>query len=118
MNHSPGREVTEAHPVAIATGSRLAGLPREGGDSVQVNSSHHQALAIQETISGLAAVCPGDGVIEAVELDSPDHFVVGVQWHPERTYTTSLFSRAIFSAFVRAAAGWQPRSIEESVPQA
>jgi putative glutamine amidotransferase len=54
-------------------------------------------------------------VIEAVELDSTAHFVVGVQWHPERTYTHSAFSRAIFSAFVQAASAWEPRRIEASV---
>jgi putative glutamine amidotransferase len=52
-------------------------------------------------------------VIEAVELDAPNHFVVGVQWHPERTYSQSEFSRAIFGAFVEAVAKWQPPQIEE-----
>jgi putative glutamine amidotransferase len=63
----------------------------------------------------VSAVCPQDGVEEGVELDSPDHFVLGVQWHPERTYTQSAFSRAVFAAFVQAAVVWQPRRIEESV---
>jgi putative glutamine amidotransferase len=54
-------------------------------------------------------------VIEAVELDSPSHFVVAVQWHPERTYTHSAFSRALFAAFAQAATVWEPRRIEESV---
>jgi putative glutamine amidotransferase len=54
-------------------------------------------------------------VIEGVELDSPDHFVVGVQWHPERTYTQNAFSRAIFAAFIEAAVVWQPRRVEASV---
>jgi putative glutamine amidotransferase len=53
-------------------------------------------------------------VIEAVELDSPDHFVLGVQWHPERTYAQSAFSRAIFAAFVEAAESWEPRRVEGS----
>jgi putative glutamine amidotransferase len=66
----------------------------------------------------VSAVCPVDGVVEAVELDSPEHFVVGVQWHPERTYTQSAFSRAIFAAFVQAASVWQPRRVEESVASA
>jgi putative glutamine amidotransferase len=117
VNHRPGREVLEAHPVSIMPSSRLAALPREGGETVQVNSSHHQALCSPGVNLRVTAVCPTDGVIEGVELDSPDHFVVGVQWHPERTYTTSPFSRSIFSAFIRAASQWQPRSIEESVTQ-
>jgi putative glutamine amidotransferase len=117
VNHRPGREVLEAHPVSIMPSSRLAALPREGGETVQVNSSHHQALCSPGDNLRVTAVCPTDGVIEGVELDSPDHFVVGVQWHPERTYTTSPFSRSIFSAFIRAASQWQARAIEESVTQ-
>jgi putative glutamine amidotransferase len=53
-------------------------------------------------------------VIEAVELDSSDHFVLGVQWHPERTYAQSAFSRAIFAAFIEAAEGWEHRRIADS----
>src|ERR1700757_1640091 len=42
VNHAPGREVREAHPVRMTPGSRLAGIAREGQAIVQVNSSHHQ----------------------------------------------------------------------------
>jgi putative glutamine amidotransferase len=82
---------------------------------VQVNSSHHQAVGVSGDNLTISAVCAEDGVIEAVELDSSGHFVVGVQWHPERTYTHSAFSRAIFSAFAQAATAWEPRRIEASV---
>lgn len=126
VNHRPGREITEAHPVKIAPGSRLftiapdttGPIPGPIPGPIEVNSSHHQALAVPGDNLRVTAVCPADGVIEGVELDSPDHFVVGVQWHPERTYTSSAFSRAIFSAFVRAASEWQPRPVEESVIRA
>ena len=40
---------------------------------------------------------------------------LAVQWHPERTYTESAFSRAIFAGFVQAASIWQPRKIQDSV---
>jgi len=128
VNHRPGREVVKAHPVEIAEGSRLNGiLPAPEADDteedgvevgkiemrgVEVNSSHHQAIRTPGDNLRVCAVSPGDGVIEAVELDAADHFVVGVQWHPERTYGQSGFSRAIFSAFVQAAAEWQPPEIE------
>ncbi len=108
VNHRPGRDVVEAHPVEIAQGSRLTGLLAQTAQAeVQVNSSHHQAIRAPGDNLRVTAVSPGDGVIEAVELDAPNHFVVGVQWHPERTYTQSGFSRAIFSALVDAAQGWQ-----------
>ncbi len=113
VNHSPGREVVEAHTVRVAPGSRLAGLvPRGERAEPKVNSSHHQAIRVPGDNLLVGALSPGDGVIEAVELDSEDHFVLAVQWHPERTYATSAFSRAIFGAFVQAAVVWEPRRIE------
>lgn len=116
VNHTSGRLVAEAHPIHIAPATRLASLlPAEEEAEPQVNSSHHQALRTIGDHLRVAAVSPADGVIEAVELDRPDHFVLAVQWHPERTYTTSAFSRALFAAFVHAAEAWQPRRIEESV---
>ena len=122
VNHRPGRDVVEAHPVDVAEGSRLArilsgsgpvsGLGREARQP-HVNSSHHQAIRQAGNGLRVVAVSPADGIIEAVELavtdhDAPDHaesdhFLVGVQWHPERTYAQSPFSRAIFAEFVRAA---------------
>jgi putative glutamine amidotransferase len=118
VNHQPGREVARAHPVTLTSGSRLSGLVAEADDveagGVEVNSSHHQAVRTPGDNLRVSAVSPVDGVIEAVELDSPDHFVVGVQWHPERTYAQSGFSQAIFSAFVEAAERWQPPQVEGS----
>lgn len=86
-----------------------------------VNSSHHQAIHTPGDNLIVSARSPQDHVIEAVELASSgpnSHFVLAVQWHPERTYTQSAFSRNIFAAFVQAAHSWSPRRIEESVLQA
>lgn len=116
VGHRPGRDVLEAHPVRLANGSRLFGLlPRESLSEPLVNSSHHQAIKLPGDGLVVSAVSSIDGVIEAVELDSREHFVVGVQWHPERSYTQSAFSRAIFAAFVEAASVWQPRRAADSV---
>ncbi len=105
VNHRPGRDVVEAHPVHIAERSRLIEA-HSGEPETHVNSSHHQAIRTPGVNLRVTAFSPNDGVIEAVELDAPNHFVVGVQWHPERTYAQSEFSRAIFSAFVQAAEKW------------
>ena len=119
VDHRPGREVVEAHPLRIARGSRLAGLlARDEPAEPQVNSSHHQAIRIPGDNLVVTAVSPGDGVIEAVELGSPGHFVLAVQWHPERTYAQEALSRAIFAAFAAAAEAWEPRRIEDSVAPA
>jgi putative glutamine amidotransferase len=115
VDHDPGDGLLEAHPVRVNSGSRLAAMiPRDYPAQPPVNSSHHQAIKVTGDGLRVTAVSPADNVIEAVELDSPQHFVLGVQWHPERTYTSSAFSRALFAAFVQAAAVWQPRRIEES----
>jgi len=119
VNHAPGREVVKAHPVKIAEGTRLAALFAASGEPLeaQVNSSHHQAVKTPGDNLRVSATSPVDGVIEAVELDAPDHFAVAVQWHPERTCSQSAFSRAIFAALVEAARVWQPPRIEASVAQ-
>ena len=114
LDHDPENEVSVAHPLRITPGSRLSNLvPRNDSAEPLVNSSHHQAIKVLGDGLLVSAVTPADGVIEALELDSRHHFVLGVQWHPERTYTQSAFSRAIFAAFVQAAVIWKPRQIEE-----
>ncbi len=113
VNHRPGREVVEAHAVRIGAGSRLARLlPNEVRLEMQVNSSHHQAVCAPGDRLVVTAVSPVDGVIEGMELDASDHFVLAVQWHPERTYAQSAASRGIFAGFVEATTGWSALGIE------
>ncbi len=80
-----------------------------------MNSSHHQALREPGDRLLVTAISPQDGVIEAVELDATDHFVVGVQWHPERTYQVSAVSRAIFAEFIRTTTAWRTPSVDGQV---
>mgnify|MGYP001080101638 CR=1 FL=1 len=67
------------HGVYNVTGSFLHRLY---GDTMTVNSAHHQGLG--KLGKGLCAVsrCPLDGCIEAVCHECLP--VIGVQWHPER----------------------------------
>jgi putative glutamine amidotransferase len=113
VNHKAGRGVAQAHRVQLDPQSNLAAILRDAGALpagnelvMPVNSSHHQAPGVVGDGLRLAAWCPDDGVKEAVEGISPDHFVLGVQWHPERTYDVDAASRALFRAFVEAAAVW------------
>ena len=116
VNHRPGRSVADAHPVKIAEGSRLASLlPADAALETHVNSSHHQAIRVPGDKLRVTAVSPVDGVIEAVELDSAEHFVLAVQWHPERTLEESAVSRSIFKTFVEAATVWRPQQVEDAV---
>ena len=68
-----------------------------------VNSSHHQSASAIGNGLRISARCPDDGIIEALEGTAPDHFVVAVQWHPERSVDQDEPSRAIFRALIRAA---------------
>ena len=113
VNHQPGREVQNAHPVTVTPGSRLAavlaGVPdNEESGEVLVNSSHHQAIDKPGEQLQVVATSPVDGVIEALEGAAPEQFVLAVQWHPERSYERSAASRALFAAFLDAARGWMP----------
>jgi putative glutamine amidotransferase len=68
-----------------------------------VNSSHHQSAEAIGNGLRIVGRCPDDGIIEAIEGTSPDHFVIAVQWHPERSVDQDEPSRAIFRALVDAA---------------
>jgi putative glutamine amidotransferase len=129
VNHEAGRKVKVAHKVDIEPQSLLAeivrgGLPVKvqsspGEDSAQqkpaaspgasatvvipVNSSHHQSAALIGDGLRVVARCVEDGVVEALEGTSRDHFVMAVQWHPERSVDDDEPSRAIFRALVEAA---------------
>ena len=111
VNHTPGRHIAEAHQVAVTPGTRLFDLVETAQSAispVMVNSSHHQAVARVGDPLHLVAVSPLDGTVEAVEGPQDSGFVLGVQWHPERTYDSSPLSRELFHAFVEAAAAWKP----------
>jgi putative glutamine amidotransferase len=102
VNHEAGRKVPVAHQVEIEPGSKLAEILAESR-TIPVNSSHHQSAdAIGDGLR-ITARCPEDGIIEAIEGTSPNHFVVAVQWHPERSFEDDERSRKIFRALVEAA---------------
>lgn len=107
VNHSAGRTVAVAHDAEIDPASLLARIVMDGKPHVPltilVNSSHHQAAANPGTGLAIVARCPTDGIIEALEGTDPDHFVLAVQWHPERTVDNDEPSTAIFQSFIEAA---------------
>lgn len=113
VNHESGSKVLQAHEIEIEPGSKLERLA--GSNRQWVNSSHHQAL--QRVGDGLrvTAWSVPDRIIEAVEGINQEHWVVGVQWHPERTYGSEPLSLALFSEFARAVQEWRPRRVTESV---
>ena len=119
VNHKAGHKVPVAHIATVATDSLLGEIvavdeitERDGALLVPVNSSHHQAIETAGDGLRITARTPEDGVVEAIE-NVPEglggSFVVGVQWHPERTFDDSAVSRALFARFIAEAAAWVPR---------
>lgn len=129
VDHEAGRKIAVAHTAEIVRDSKLGsmvarGIDREGygfsraetrSDKTRasataadrlilpVNSSHHQSA---DAVGGglrIVGRCPDDGIIEALEGTSPDHSVIAVQWHPERSVDEDEPSRAIFRALIEAA---------------
>lgn len=114
VNHEAGRKVDVAHSVEIEKDSKLAEIvfgsedsksnPPKSNDLVlAVNSSHHQSAERIGDGLNVSARCVEDGVIEALEGTAPNHFVLAVQWHPERSVDLDEASRGIFRALIKAA---------------
>jgi putative glutamine amidotransferase len=127
VNHRAGRAVAVAHVAAVAPESLMGQVvsgeeapEKDGFLRLPVNSSHHQAIGVPGDGLRVSARSVEDGVIEAVEGgqasdDAPGRFIVGVQWHPERTFEESAASRALFRRFVSEAAAWVPKPVTTSV---
>jgi putative glutamine amidotransferase len=118
VNHEAGKSVPIAHAVEVDSKSRIGGIIGAGAKvsekqtlSIPVNSSHHQAAEVAGDGLRIVARCPQDGIIEALEGTSDDHFVVAVQWHPERSVEDNEASRAIFRALVEAARARDDKTI-------
>jgi putative glutamine amidotransferase len=96
-NHRPvtGPKFGE-HPVRLAPGSACHAVL---GDSVVVNSFHHQGIAHPGRLTP-TGWSPEDGLVEAVE-DPQRSFVIGVQWHPEDTADFRLFAAHVAAADAR-----------------
>jgi len=98
--HQARGEQVIAHTVQVASGTRLAEATRAG--EMRVNSRHHQAVTTDRLAASLVPTVLHDGLVEAFE--SAEHgWVVGVQWHPERTQEVDDAAARIFDAFVAEA---------------
>ena len=103
--------ISPAESSSAATAAHEQRTTDNGQLAIPVNSSHHQAIATAGDGLRISARSPEDGVVEAIENapGAPGGFVLGVQWHPERTYDSSAASRALFSRFISEAAAWSPK---------
>ena len=101
------------HEILLEPGSQLSAW-LGGTTEVQVNSTHHQSIDKLGLGLRVAAVAP-DGIVEAVEGGYPDHFVIAVQWHPERIWRHERLSARLFAELVDAAATRQQRKADPSL---
>ncbi|HET8568276.1 MAG TPA: gamma-glutamyl-gamma-aminobutyrate hydrolase family protein [Candidatus Limnocylindria bacterium] len=102
VQHVEGHEATAdaKHEIVARPHTLLAEI--SGTAPFTVNSRHHQAVTDRELAPNVcASACVGE-LVEA--LESTEHrFVLGVQWHPERTAEVDPAALRIFDAFVAAA---------------
>jgi putative glutamine amidotransferase len=98
------RNASSWHGVTVERGSRLYDVL--GAERSIVNSRHHQAVTPDRLAPGLRITAMSDdGLVEAVE-GTAQHWLVGVQWHPERLEEeapTFVFdSKRLFEAYALA----------------
>jgi putative glutamine amidotransferase len=92
------------HTLEIVEGTLLHEIA--GTDRMTVNSFHHQAIDVLG--SDLSAMAHStDGIIEAVINTRSDHFMLGVQWHPEIGWEKDALSFSLFKRFIEEAAEYQ-----------
>jgi putative glutamine amidotransferase len=86
------------HEVKVSESSRLT--EATGAAALQCYSAHHQGL--DRLGEGLTPIgWADDGLVEAVER--PEGWMVGVQWHPERTAPEDPSQQALFDVLVSRA---------------
>ncbi len=96
-SHADGRP--RLHDVEVDPSSHLARFA--GRERYRANSSHHQLIrTLPPGFSACAKTL--DGVVEAMERVNRGDYLVGVQWHPERSPDHPL-SRALIDDFIQAA---------------
>jgi putative glutamine amidotransferase len=98
IRHSnPESKGAPSHEIQISPGSLLERLA--GGLRPMVNSTHHQS--VERVGRGLEVIARApDGVIESVVGTDPRHWILGVQWHPEKSFGCDRFSQNVFEHFL------------------
>ena len=90
-----------SHSIRIASGSILEKTLGVALPTARVNSHHHQSIRnVGRNLRPIAWA--NDGVIEAVEETRKGRFGLGVQWHPELSWSWDSLSGQVFNVFVEA----------------
>lgn len=96
-HRDPGSGNPAVHKIEIRSGSVLEQIA--GETEVMVNSTHHQSIERAGKNLEVIARAPDD-VIESVYYTSQNHWILGVQWHPEKSFCSDNFSRRLFEFFL------------------
>jgi putative glutamine amidotransferase len=100
--HRSPKDSTAYHDVIVTPQSRFRQIV--GEDVFAVNTFHHQGMdraSIAPVFTPSAIASPDNWLVEAYE--SPTHdWVVGVQWHPERTFELSDPHLRLWHSFLAA----------------
>jgi putative glutamine amidotransferase len=101
-HRSPRKGITNYHDVMVASQTRFHQIV--GEESFAVNTFHHQGMdraSIAPIFTPSALASPDSWLVEAYE--SPTHgWVLGVQWHPERTFELSDPHLRLWHSFLAA----------------
>jgi putative glutamine amidotransferase len=90
-----------AHAVSLVPESALFRALGVAGETLNVNSLHHQAIHQPAQSLQVTARAP-DGIIEGVEIPGR-RFILGVQWHPEALVKEHPPMLSLFRSLVAAA---------------
>jgi putative glutamine amidotransferase len=100
--HRSPKESTAFHDIVVEADSRFRQIVEE--DRFPVNTFHHQGMD-RATIAPLfrpaAVAWPDDWLVEAYE-SATHHWVVGVQWHPERIFELGQPHTRLWQSFLAA----------------
>ncbi|MEM6329592.1 MAG: gamma-glutamyl-gamma-aminobutyrate hydrolase family protein [Planctomycetota bacterium] len=104
LPHKDPLDPAHRHTLELTPGTIMDRVYGDG--ELRVNSMHHMAIDELASCFDVSARCP-DGVIEAVESNTPDWFAMGTQFHPEAD-TASALDMRIFEEFVMGAKEGSP----------
>jgi putative glutamine amidotransferase len=107
--HDSPTDAPESHPLRLDPRSRLASILGEAEPLLrtEVNSYHHQAVRKTDVAPGLfpSATAPHEEgeLVEGLEAEDRSDWLLGVQFHPERSEFIGPEFDRLWRAFVDAA---------------
>lgn len=96
INHYMNTNNSFCHNALIDNDSKLFKII--GNNKIPVNSFHKYHVLENKYFKVSAK--SDDGFIEAIEYPNKK-FVIGVQWHPEKTYKEDIYSQKLFKYFTK-----------------